>query len=136
MSMLPNSSSGRAEQPVRQRVEPDREHARATMLVVDSTVGRVIAAVVQRCSLGGSRTATMLVPVGDAVRKLERWQQVRLAGVTLMAALVVHTVLSLLLPGRFGPLLPALGWVAAGALAMTMILASRAIVAAWDDWHA
>jgi hypothetical protein len=119
----------------RSYVPPDCDYARATSLVADSAIVRSFAAALDRFNAESSVAVAASRALVTAVRRLPRWQLVRLAGIVFTTALAVHVAFYAVLPWRFGPQLPALVWIAVVALGATLIAAPRQFAAAWDEWR-
>jgi hypothetical protein len=112
----------------------DRDYARATAVIADSRIARALSSVADRWNPSGSYSVTAATAVTARVQRLSRWQQVRLAAIVLTTALMVHAALSIALPSRFAPRLPAIVWIGVSTVLLTLILAARAVVAAWNEW--
>jgi len=120
---------------VRSYVRPDCKYERATTLVADSAIVRLLGAIVDRFKTEGSVAVATAVASRRLFERFSRWQLVRVIGVAFSTALITHAALYLVLPRRFGEQLPAIAWVAIVALAATLVAAPRQFVAAWDEWR-
>jgi hypothetical protein len=116
----------------RHRTAPDREYPRAAAVFDDWWLAKLIARFSLRNAVDGSRAAAAAGDARNRFLSLERWQQVRLIGIAATIALAVHGSMYAFLPSRFAPRLPAIVWIGAAALGITLMLASRAVAAAWD----
>lgn len=114
------------------RTAPDREYDSAAAVFDDWWLARLI----EKSQLGHAVDESRLVAAAGQARShfllLERWQQVRFVGIAATIALAVHGLMYTFLPARFAPRLPAIVWIGAAALGITLIAASRAVAAAWD----
>jgi len=120
---------------VRSYVRPDCQYERATALVADSAIVRMLGAIADRFQTEGSIAVATAVASRHLLERFSRWQMVRAIGVAFSTALITHAALYLVLPRRFGEQLPAIAWIAIVALAATLVAAPRQFVAAWDEWR-
>lgn len=117
----------------RHPVVPDHDYPRVTTMLDDSAIVRAGRRWLARIDPGDSRVVGTAADLASRWRALERWQQMRLGGIALTAALAVHASLCAVLPARLIPRLPVVVWIGAAALGVTVIVASRALAAAWDN---
>ena len=120
---------------VRSHVPPDCTYDRATALVADSAMVRLLGIIVDQFKTEGSIAVATAVAGWRLLESFSRWQLVRVIGIAFSTALIVHAALYLVLPWRFGERLPAIAWIAIVALAATLVAAPRQCVAAWDEWR-
>lgn len=118
----------------RRRKAPDCEYARVAAVLDDSSLARAAAWFASRSNPLDSRAVAFVAGVRRRQETLDAWQRVRLGGIAVTTALTVHASFYAVLPGRFAPSLPAIVWIGAFALGITLMAVPRAIVAAWSDF--